>query len=240
MSNMKPLIGINCNFTSGSANTAAMSVRANYVDAIAMAGGVPIVLPPTDDNDLIRRHVEMCDGFLVVGGADISPARFGDQPHPLAGSLNPRREEYDLTLIQAVIAARKPIMGICLGCQEINVVLGGTLIQDIASQTDTKVRHYYKQSPYLPTHKVRIEPETLLHRLTGCDTLDTNSSHHQAVRDLAPHTTKSAVCEADGIIECFEISDYPFGLAVQWHPEYLTNVPEHLRLFQGLVEEASK
>ena len=123
--------------------------------------------------------------------------------------------------------------------QEVNVALGGTLIQDIHSETTGTLRHTVKQMPYLARHKVTIEPGSLIARLAGVETLDTNTAHHQAVREPGSGVRVTAVAE-DGIIEGFEVEGYPFGLAVQWHPEYLTGEAPHLAIISGLVDAAAE
>ena len=235
---MKPIIGINANFPRGENDGPVVSVRANYVDAVTSAGGVPVVLPAITDPDAVAAQVSQCDGFIFTGGADIDPSRFGEKQHPTTNRLPGRREEYDFALIREVMVARKPFLAVCLGCQEVNVALGGTLIQDVHSETSTTIRHSVKQIPYLARHAVRLEPDSLFARLTGMETLDTNSAHHQSVREPGTGVRVTAVA-ADGIIEGFEVEGYPFGLAVQWHPEYLVDEAPHLAIIRGLVDAAS-
>lgn len=237
---MRPVIGINASLTAEeSGNGAIVSVGAHYTDAIAMAGGVPLILPAVSDVESLRKQVKLCDGFVFVGGPDIDPARYGEKANAMVSALLPRREEYDFALVREVLAARKPFLGICLGCQEINVALGGTLIQDIASEVPAATAHRCVQASYCTMHDVKVEEDTILRRLLGVPSLAVNSSHHQAVKKPAGQLRISAYSE-DGIIETLEMRDYPFGLAIQWHPELLTSEPLHLRLFEGLVEAAER
>lgn len=235
---MRPVIGINSNFSRGETQSASFSVRANYTDAVTSAGGIPIILPCVTDVEIAKRHLQMCDGIIFVGGADITPAKYGEVPHPTYNPLSQRRENYDFALYQEVLKAKKPFLGICLGCQELNVALGGTLVQDIHDETSSPIQHSLKQGPYLARHDVEIVTGTLLHDLVGTTTLNTNSAHHQAVEKPGEGLTIAARC-VDGTIESIELEDYPFGLAVQWHPEYLTTETAHLKLFQGLVRAAA-
>jgi putative glutamine amidotransferase len=232
---MKPTIGINANFPHGENEGPVVTVRATYVDAVTSAGGVPVVLPPVLDPDTVAAQVRQCDGFIFTGGADVDPSRYGEQQHPTTVRLTSRREEYDFALIREAMAARKPFLAICLGCQEVNVALGGTLVQDVHSETSGPVRHSVKQIPYLARHKVQLEPGSLLAGLTGLLSLDTNTAHHQSIRAPGTGVRVTATAE-DGVIEGFEVEGYPFGLAVQWHPEYLVGEAPHLSLFRGLVE----
>lgn len=233
---MKPVIGITGNWSREGDLPAMNSIRSTYVNAVAGAGGVPMMLPAVEDLSLVPQMVEICDGFIFSGGPDIDPARYGEDPHPTNGPLAPCRECFDFALIEEVIRVGKPFLGICLGCQEVNVVLGGTLIQDIACEVESEIRHSMKQSPYLNRHDVCLEAGTRLAELLGnSPTVNTNSAHHQSVRRLGRRCRVAARCD-DGIIEAFELEDYPFGFGIQWHPEYLQDESAHRRLFEGLVE----
>jgi len=235
-----PVIGINSNISGGEGETPSIVTRANYVEAVVATGGTPIVLPPIADAAAVARHAAVCDGFIFMGGPDIDPARYGAHPHPTTVRLPERREIYDFLLIEEVLRLQKPFLAICLGCQEVNVALGGTLIQDIASETPSPVRHSWKQSPYTARHPVVIEPDSNLARLLGCERVETNSAHHQAIRDLGRGLRVAARSEADGLVEAVELEHYPtMGLAVQWHPEYLTAERAHRALFEALVEAAA-
>jgi putative glutamine amidotransferase len=236
---MRPVIGINASFSREENQNPSVSVRANYVDAVTSAGGIPIILPPLASTNDVDQQIAACDGFIFVGGPDIDPARFGEEPHPTMNPMSPRREVYDFELIDHVIKARKPFLAICLGCQQVNVALGGSLIQDINSQTSTTIQHSRRQIPYTSRHDVEVEPKTKLHDLVGTRTLSTNTAHHQAV-DRPGEGVKVTSRTDDGVIESFELRDYPFGLGIQWHPEYLVAEKEHRALFEGLVREAKK
>lgn len=232
-----PIIGINADVTQDGSGRGNVSTRTTYVDAIVKAGGVPFILPPVSEPDIVEEYVRLCDGFVFIGGGDINPARYGKQPHPTESPLPPRREEFDFLLIEKVLRTRKPFLAICLGCQEVNVALGGALIQDIASQTSTSIRHYPRQGGTPPEHRVRVSEGSRLYSLLGTTEVLTNSSHHQAIEHVGEGVAAVAWAE-DGIIEACELRDYPFGLCIQWHPEALTDRAEHLRLFEALIEAA--
>lgn len=238
---MKPIIGINTNLIAGGPGEFPTSgVRTSYVDSVFAAGGVPVLLPPVLDGNIVREQVTACDGFIFVGGPDINPARYGEtEVNPTVSALPERRERYDFMLIDEVMRARKPFLGICLGCQELNVALGGTLIQDIASETNTTVQHSVKLSPHYTRQTVTVEPGTSLAEIVGAGELHANSAHHQAIAQLGRGLRVSSRCLADGIIESFEIENYGFGVAVQWHPEVLAlEEKPHLKLFEALVGAA--
>jgi putative glutamine amidotransferase len=180
----------------------------------------------------------MCDGFIFTGGPDLDPALYGQETHETVKNqlVEKRREVYDLALVRQVIDAQKPFLAICLGCQEVNVALGGTLIQDINSHLKTDIKHSESYS----RHDVVVEPDSLIATLTGEGKILGNTSHHQAVNKPGDGIRVTSRCPDDGIVESFELEDYPFGIAVQWHPEIIYEEPTHLALFQGLVKAASK
>ncbi len=233
---MKPVIGITGNWSREGDLPAMNSIRSTYVNAVAGAGGLPMMLPAVEDLSLVPHMVAVCDGLIFSGGPDIDPARYGEEAHPTNGALAPCRECFDFALIEETIRAGKPFLGICLGCQEVNVLLGGTLIQDIACEVESEIRHSMKQAPYLNRHDVRLEPGTQLAQLLdNVPVVNTNSAHHQSVKRLGRGCRVAAYC-GDGVVEAFELEDYHFGLCVQWHPEYLPDESAHRRLFEGLVE----
>lgn len=233
-----PLIGINSGLRDVEGpDKPFFTLRPTYVDAVHAAGGLPVIIPAVEDDDIIARHVALCDGFIFTGGPDLDPALYGQEAHETVKDqmVHPRRQAYDLALIKAVIAARKPFMGICLGCQEVNVALGGSLIQDIPSSITTTLNH----SETYSRHDVAIKGESLLSSIIGEGTVLANTSHHQAVDRPAEGTLVTSHCPVDGVIESFELKDYPFGLALQWHPEMIYSEPTHLALFQALVKAAA-
>ena len=230
----QPLIGINAGLTRPDLELPMVAVRATYVEAVLRAGGVPVVLPPYFTPEGVARHTDACDGFVFTGGPDIDAARFGEESHPLMSPLPPQREEHDFALLEAVLAARKPLLAICLGCQELSVMRGGTIIQDILSEFPDALQHSRKPVPTLTRHDATVEPGSLLASITGPGTISVNSSHHQAIRDPGEGLRVTAHAP-DGIIEAIELIDHPFAVGLQWHPEYLVDEPTHLALFQGLV-----
>jgi len=233
---MAPIIGINSGVRDlDTPNEPFYVVRPTYIDAVKAGGGLPIILPAVDDDAVIARHVSMCDGFIFTGGPDLNPALYGQEQHETVKLVHPRREKYDLALIRAVLEARKPFLAICLGCQEVNVVLGGTLIQDIPSVLSTEIEH----SKTYSRHDVVVESGTLLSSLIGEGKVLANTSHHQAVDQLGGGAVITSRCPVDGIIESFELTDYPFGLALQWHPEMIFDEKAHLALFKGLVDASN-
>lgn len=242
-----PVIGISSYSENGSCR-----VNMTYVNSVRMAGGVPVVIPVTSDDEQIAAVLSVIDGLIMTGGEDFDPLKwFGEEPVRGLGEVVPERDEYDVKLVRAAVAKGIPVLGICRGEQLLAVAFGGTLWQDIPSQVSSSfVKH--RQSPTtgtVGTHSIRIEKGSLLEQVLGKQQAVVNSFHHQAVKDV-PQGLKVTATAADGIIEALErngkLERYPDGgamiLGVQFHPEVITNAgnPEFLPLFQKLVREAGK
>lgn len=233
-----PIIGINAGVREiEGPGKLFITVRTTYIDAVKSAGGIPMVLPAVEDDEIIARHADLCDGFIFTGGPDLDPALFGQPVHEKVKDhiVEPRRQNYDLALIRQVIDRRKPFLAICLGCQEVNVALGGTLIQDIDSHLKTDIEHAKSYS----RHDVVVDGGTLLASIVGEGTVLANTSHHQSVDQIGGGAVITSRCPVDGIVESFELTDYPFGLGLQWHPEVIHDEPTQLAIFQALVKASS-
>lgn len=234
----RPTIAINCDWLENRARVPALMIRMNYLTSIIQAGGTPLVVPVVDDPALLESYLDRIAGLLLIGGRDISPARYGASAHPLTVPLPAMREEFDLRLVRTALDRGVPVMAICLGCQLLNVAMGGTLHQDVASAfPDSPLQHTKKIGMSLVSHHVRIMKDTQLFQIIGKEEIETNSSHHQSVNQLGDGLVASAFAE-DGVIEAVESTRYPFALGVQWHPEYLADQEDHVKLFQALVEAA--
>lgn len=188
-----------------------------YVRAVRQAGGIPVILPNDDASPAaIDGYLSRLDGLLMPGGADIPPSEYGETPDPTIELLDDKRLNFEKALGKAWIEkTRKPLLGICLGSQWINVLQGGTLVQDIPSEIGGNHRG--------TTHPVKLEPDTRLHRIFGEAEFEVNSWHHQAVdsKDLGKDL-KVAARSLDGVIEATETTDPErFLIGVQWHPEKL-------------------
>ena len=212
-------------------------VQPGYLESIDRAGGLPLMLPLTDREEDIARFVEICDGFLFVGGPDIEPWRFGQELLPECGPQNKERDAMEWKLMEAALAADKPIFGVCRGIQVLNTVLGGTLYQDIPSQYKTELCHSMPEPPYNRTaHLFRVVEGTPLAKLPCAEGV--NSRHHQAILDLAPGLEIMAYA-ADGIIEAVRMPEKRFVWAVQWHPEaFWEEEGLNIELFRAFVEAA--
>jgi len=224
----KPIIGITpgirVEISDDSSTFRRYALADDYTNAIRAAGGLPILLPDGEtDLDTI---LETVDGLLFSGGADIDPSIYGDADvHDTTYGVDPRRDTYEIALIQKAAAQDKPILGICRGLQVINVALGGTLIQDIPTANPESLGHSQDKlgkPKGETTHTVSLTPETPLAKVFASDTAEVNSFHHQAVREPAP-SLEVAATAPDGTIEAAWDPTKHFLVAVQWHPEMLAD-----------------
>jgi putative glutamine amidotransferase len=208
------------------------ALRANYADAIAAAGGLPMALP--HQSELACAYLDRIDALVVTGGAfDVDPALYGDAGRHETVSLKAGRTAAELALLRGALARDMPVLGICGGQQLLAVALGGALIQHIPDAIPDALAHEQPNPRDEPGHEVRILPGTRLRAIVGQDTMRVNSSHHQAVRAPGPHAVVDAVAP-DGVIEGLEDRRYRFCLGVQWHPEFHID-PGDRRIFDALV-----
>lgn len=216
-------------------------VNASYVRSVLQAGGVPIILSPLAGTGHLDLLLDAVDGLLLSGGEDVAPERYGADPHPRLGDVDPVRDAFELGLFTAARERGLPVLAICRGLQVVNVALGGTLWQDIPSERPGALQHAQLGSRSERTHAVRVSPGSGLARALGSAQLEVNSFHHQSVRDLAPVLDVTATAP-DGEIEGFEARPgEPWLLAVQWHPEEFHQhaaAPDH-GLFRELVRVAA-
>jgi putative glutamine amidotransferase len=211
-------------------------LKASYVDAVLAAGGLPILLPHA--KDAAAAYLALLDGLVVTGGAfDVPPELYGEARREVCGPTRPERSAFERDLLEAALAARLPVLGVCGGMQLLNVVRGGTLHQDLAA--DAGLPGHEQPAPKdLPSHDVAVAPGTLLADLVGAGPLPVNSTHHQAVRDPGQGVLVSARAP-DGVVEAIELPDLPFALGVQWHPEaVLRHEERHAGIYRGLVRAA--
>ncbi|WP_448004077.1 gamma-glutamyl-gamma-aminobutyrate hydrolase family protein [Agromyces bauzanensis] len=206
-----------------------------YLDAVTDAGGIAVLLPPQPvSREIARSVVATLDGLIVSGGADVDPARYGQQPHPRTGAPRTDRDAWEDALLAEAIAVELPFLGICRGAQVLNVALGGTLVQHLP---DVVGSEKYQPAPAVfGEGDVTVEPGSRLEAVLGPGSraLPVHFYHHQALDEVADGLTVTARSE-DGVIEAVELDSVPFGLAVQWHPE--ENAADR-RLFAGLVDAA--
>lgn len=237
-----PIIGLTINLIAMSVGDYSFErfyINRYYADAIVQAAAVPLLLPITTKDEIIERYVDLIDGLLLTGGHDVNPLFYGEQPHNLLTSLYPERDKYELKLIKKVFAAKKPIFAICRGMQILNVAFGGTLYQDITLGSPATIKHMQQAPAQEVTHTVTLIPDSILFSLFKRESISVNSFHHQAIKKLATGFSVCAIAP-DGILESIERKDYPFMLAVQWHPEMLIEKHAEMRLlFKEFVAAAN-
>ena len=230
----RPLIGITSVYHVDEDNGSVSTMTGfDYVKAVAENGGVPVILPTITNEEILLRYVEELDGLVLIGGDDIPPDAYDQQPHETVKVMSGQRYDFERQLIPAWLSSGKPILGVCLGMQFTNVVSGGTLIQDIPSQVGTKVAHRRKY------HRVRIEPNSSLEKFLDNEEAMVYSSHHQAVDKLGQNLKVIAHAD-DGVIEALERIDGGFGLFVQWHPEFMSDTAHRDAIYGALVRAAAQ
>ncbi|OLS33820.1 gamma-glutamyl-gamma-aminobutyrate hydrolase family protein [Bacillus sp. MRMR6] len=191
-----------------------------YMRGIEDAGGIPIMLPLTTDEDMIARIANTFDGFLFTGGQDLNPELYGEKIEDLCGEICKERDLMEAALFKHVTELDKPAFGICRGLQLFNVLLGGTLYQDIPTErSESKINHQ-QNPPYTePVHDVYIARDTLLYNILQTDSIKVNSYHHQGIKNLSEQLVPAATAD-DSLIEAVVMPNKKFTLAVQWHPEF--------------------
>lgn len=211
----------------------------DYLESVRKAGHVPVLVPQTADTNALAQIVARLDALILTGGEDIDPRRYREKPIPELGKVAPARDAFDFALMDAALARKLPVLGICRGCQLINVYFGGTLWQDLPSQfpAKRKLLHRQKISSEKPHHGLEIVSGSRFAKAIGATRARVNSLHHQAVRDVAPGFRVTAR-SSDGVIEAIEGETVPV-LGVQFHPERLYaqgGMREFEPIFKRLVE----
>lgn len=220
-------------------------VRADldYVEGVAEAGGVPVVLPPVGERRAAEALVGSLDGLLLSGGSDLDPRFYGEEPGPELGPTIPERDAFEVALAELALNRGIPVFGICRGLQVINVVLGGTLYQDIPSQLGREALKHRQDTPkWQPTHEVEVGDGSYLAEVAGPGAVRVNSYHHQGIKDLADGLVVSAR-SADGVVEAIEGPDLAdrWLLGVQWHAEAMRGAGRAQRsLFAAHVAAAER
>ncbi len=236
----KPLIGITTRNGKDSDGHPTTTLQHSYSNAVLQAGGIPMPIPsmlPADDFlDLYSR----LDGILFSGGGDVSLEYFNGSDHPRIGEVDEKRDTTEITLMRTAVQDKKPLLGICRGAQVMNVALGGTLYTHIIDQLKGAIDHDYPGSLRRTiVHPVNVDESSRAAEIFGETLLHVNSLHHQGLKDIAPGL-KVAGYAPDGLPEVVELSDHPYAVGVQWHPEWLTDQPAMQRLFKSFVKAAGE
>jgi putative glutamine amidotransferase len=235
-----PRIGLTTHPRSAGGSAAdQVPAQTAYLQAIAAAGGLPVLVPLGLPSSTLRGLFDRLDGILLSGGGDLQPSTYGLTTSVPLVDVDPQRDALELTLARWALEDGKPVLGICRGQQVLNVAAGGTLIPDIATARPQALDHRgEKREPGALGHAVTVESDSYLARLGTPLSLEVNSSHHQAVDRLALGWRVSATAP-DGIIEAIEAPGHPCALAVQWHPERLGTRADAAALFATFIQITS-
>ena len=215
----------------GAWDRAAALLPDTYVDSVARAGGLPVLLPPTDNDDVMAAAdavVDALDALVLVGGGDVDPARYGRERHAATAGVDVRRDAFELALAAAALDGDLPVLAICRGMQVLNVLLGGTLVQHLP-EVLTGDAHRPAAGCFADV-EVRTEPGSLVAEALG-EKATVRCSHHQALDALGDGLTPTAHA-TDGVVEAVELTSARFVVGVQWHPEEEVD----LRLFHALLD----
>lgn len=239
----KPIIGISGSIIIDNSGMFPGYKRAyvndDYVQSVITAGGIPFIIPFSQDKSVVEMSVQHIDGLILSGGHDVFPLNYNEEPDGRLGEVFPERDEFDFTLLEAAKKKQIPVFGICRGFQIINVAHGGTLYQDLSSREEKCIKHSQGHSPSLGTHSVKIEKDSKLASIIGTD-MRINSFHHQIIKDVAP-SFKAVAHAVDGVVEAIEsnVGEPIFG--TQWHPEMMAATNSSmLNLFKYFIELAKK
>ena len=232
----RPIIGITRNSDSAEIPEASYAF---YAKSVEMAGGEARPVFFGDSLEEVGEVLDGVDGMLFSGGDDLNPAAYGQQWHPMAYRLDPRRERWELALLAEAERRRMPVLGICLGCQLINVHRGGSLFQFLPEVPRAGALEHRKMGDVVLRHDVVIEPDSVLAQTVGGTQISVYTYHKQAVQ-LAGRGLRVVARAADGVIEAVEDASLPLLLGVQWHPERISVEIEQLALFQRLISAASR
>lgn len=224
-----PLIGITPDSVSSRARAPGVKreplivLQQRYARAIQEAGGVPLILPISSSRMVLRQISDRLDGILISGGNfDIHPRLYHEESIKALGEIKEERTRFELGLISLALERDLPLLGVCGGAQAINVALGGSLYQDIATQLPQANEHQQGDLKDRRGHRIKIHEGTKLKKIVGRQNLEVNTTHHQAIKKPGKGLIVNATAE-DGVIEGIESQGHSFVLGVQWHPEFLTH-----------------
>ena len=241
---MRPVIGITArpqDVPAAGTMMRAYLTTHTYSDSVRRGGGLPVLLIPVEEDE-IDDVLDRVDGVMLTGGGDIDPGQYGAEAEESLQMLDAERDEFELALVHRLLERQMPTMAICRGLQVINVALGGSLVQDLASHRGAHGHDVFGEAAYTPHSQALIDPNCRISTIIGDGLHDINSIHHQAIEELG-EGLKVVGAAPDGTIEAIEHQDANWPLiAVQWHPEFL-GVREHGEshdLFEAFIEAAAK
>lgn len=242
---MKPIIGIIiCGITDNK-----QFVSEPYIECITRSGGIPVIIPCPFFHlekltsyyfaDYFHTYFKMCDCFLFCGGGDIAPFLFNEPPLNNCGNTELKIDLFQISFMEYLLKHAKPILAICRGMQVMNVALGGTIYQDLSLRKEPSLCHMQNSSSRnTPSHLVSYHPDSKLHNIYGSYSY-TNTFHHQAIHKIGTRINAVGHTE-DGIIEAIEVSNHPFAIGIQWHPECMYNISSSSRnLFLKFIKSGA-
>ena len=232
----KPLIGINSDYRSANSDRPALSVLcAGYFDGVLAAGGIPMIVPPLEDEHDMDCLLDKLQGFVLVGGPDLDPQRDGFMLHPSIRPMDSRREDFDRLLVKQIFHRRMPVFGIGVGMQILNVCLGGNLFLHIPEDLPTALPHKDHLDPN-HRHGLDIVSGSLIERVYGDGEVRVNSMHHMALDEVAECFTVTARCP-DGVVEAIESATEDwFVMGTQFHPESDSASALDQRVFDEFID----
>lgn len=228
----RPMIGL-----TGNCADIDVTIRNYYHKQIVAAGGVPVIIPPVADKDVIINTLERLDAIILTGGADYNPLWAGEEPSAKLHHINAQRDLPELLITRLAYNRNIPMLGICRGIQTLAMALDGKVIQDISETIPNTIKHSQDADTCEPTHSVSVAKGSMLHDVYGKDKLYVNSFHHQAVGDCGPKFIVTAKAN-DGVVEAIESSEFRKIMGVQWHPECMGD--DGQPLFKWLVDAAAE
>lgn len=248
---MKPIIGICANYATddkigiitelGFPKQEWQLLANDYIKAIELAGGSPLIIPVVEDFENTERILPILDGILFSGGSDIDPSYYGELPQYGLRTVTPFRDSHEIALAKKILFETSiPVLGICRGIQLLNVAAGGTLYQDLQRYRSEGFNHTLINVPKdYPMHEAAIKPDSKLHKIFKKDKIKINSFNHQAIKTIGGDFEATMIAP-DGLIEGIESPGNRFVVAVQWHPEtMIERYPEYLVLFKEFVRSCS-
>lgn len=240
---MKPIIGISGSIIIDDGGIfpgyRRSYVNDDYIDSVIQNGGIPYIIPFNEDEEVVKEQLLNVQGLILSGGHDVDPHNYGEEPEQKLGDIWPERDKFDMRLLKLAEENGIPVLGICRGAQIINVYHGGTLYQDLSYRKEKTLKHSQGQTPTLLTHTVKTVAGTKIAELLGKKEMQTNSFHHQLIKDVAPDL-KAVATAPDGVVEGLE-NKQGNVIAVQWHPEMLHRNPDVAfmnNLFKFVVDNA--
>lgn len=231
---LKPIIGITPSFDLDKKN---YFLSVDNISAIKRTGGISIILSYTS-SEKIEILANKIDGLYLTGGGDIAPTLYNQEPHPKLGDVSPFRDVFEYLMTKKMLQLNKPILGVCRGCQILNVACGGSMYQDIYSQFEGQLLQHEQKAPvWHGTHFVRIKEGSLLYKLIGTTKIRVNSRHHQAIHNIGKHL-KVCARASDDVTESIEGVDSQFVLGLQWHPENMLTNDDKIayKIYEGFIK----